>query len=100
MVERIRLIWLDIFVERVNREEVSHSDRTNRHNIEQMNCKKRTELLVSSLLIKKSMVPFCHTVNLLPPVSTIRTWYGMAEDFSKPVIFFHSISTRKSSIPY
>ena len=49
---RIRLIKLDIFVERVSREEKSHADWTNRHISEQENREeKKTKLSVSSLRI-------------------------------------------------
>ena len=52
-VARIRLIWFDIFLEQVNREEKSHIDWTNRHILEQVNGEeKKTKLLVSCLLIK------------------------------------------------
>ena len=60
-VKRIRLIWLDIFVERLNREEKSNADWTNRQILEQIEREetKKTKLLVSSLPIKsQSMVPF------------------------------------------
>ena len=49
-----RLNWLEIFVERVNREEKSHADWTNRRILEQMNHEEKDKLLVSSLLI------WCH----------------------------------------
>ena len=49
---RIRLIWLDAFVERVNREEKSHADWTNRHILKQNREEKNTKLSISSLLIK------------------------------------------------
>ena len=44
------LIGHTVFGERGNREERSHTDRTNRHILEQMNREEKT--LVSSLLIK------------------------------------------------
>ena len=49
--------WLDILVERVNREEKSHADWTNRHILEQINREeKESTLSASRLLIKECMV--------------------------------------------
>ena len=52
-VTRIWLIWLDEFLEQINREEKSHTDRTNWHILEQVNDEeKKIKLSVSSPLIK------------------------------------------------
>ena len=52
-VTRIWLIWLDLFLARVNREEKCHADWTNRHILEKWTVKKnKPKLSVSSLLIK------------------------------------------------
>ena len=36
-IKRIRLIWLDILIEWVNREEKTHADWMNQHIFEEMN---------------------------------------------------------------
>ena len=69
-VTRIWLIWLDIFVERVNSQKKSHADWTNRHMLEQMNHEKKRQTVTLQFT---TMVPFCHTVNSAPPVSTMKT---------------------------
>ena len=40
-VTRIKLIWLDIFLAGVNREEESRADWTIRHILEQMSCEEK-----------------------------------------------------------
>ena len=58
VVTRIPLIWLDIFLARVNCEAKRHADWTNRHILKKWNVKKnKTKLSVSNLLIK-SLWPF------------------------------------------
>ena len=58
-VTRIRLIWLDILIARVNREEKNHAeslaDWTNRHILEKWTLKKKKSNLSVSCLIIKSL---------------------------------------------
>ena len=55
LVWRIRLIWLDIIVEQVNRKEKSYASWTNRHILEQMNREEQKTKLSVSCLVTKSL---------------------------------------------